>query len=90
MNSSNFSRTVWRLQPRLLNNSSGKHSHALFASGLYGPGYPRGEPITTKEALAVLWLGPDRFFRIIDLAVSCASSRHTEIFARVSGHAGRF
>jgi hypothetical protein len=64
----------------------GKTLARAFRIRLYGPGHPRGEPITTEEALA-LWLGPDRFFRIIDLAVSCASSRHTEIFARVSGHA---
>jgi hypothetical protein len=65
---------------------NGKTLPRAFRIRLYGPGHPGGEPITTEEALAVLWLGPDRCFRIIDLAVCRADSQHTEIFARVSGH----
>ena len=36
----------------------GKTLPRAFRIRLYGPGHPRGEPITTEEALAVLWLGP--------------------------------
>src|SRR4051794_32559016 len=48
----------------------GRSLPRAFRIRLYGPGHPRGEPITKEQALAVLWLGADRFFRIIDLAVS--------------------
>jgi len=64
----------------------GRSLPRAFRIRLYGPGHPSGEPITKEEALAVLWLGPDRFFRIIDLAVSHANSQYTDVFTRVSGH----
>lgn len=52
---------------------------------LYGAGHS-GLIITPNKALDVLYLGQDKFFRIVDLSVTEASKNYTTVFLRVSSH----
>ena len=42
--------------------------------------------MTPAEVLEVLYLGPDTFFRIVDVAVLRVLSDRCVVFMRVSGH----
>ncbi len=52
---------------------------------LHAPGY-RGRDVSTSEAMKAVWLGEDRFFRIIDVSVAEVRDGTTVVFVRVSGH----
>jgi len=58
----------------------------LFRVELHGAGCA-GSIISVDEAINRLYLADDRFFRIVDLAVTQVLSDETVVFARVSGHA---
>jgi hypothetical protein len=61
-----------------------------FEVELHGTGRPQSLA-TPDEAMAILYLGPDLYYRIIDVAVIRAKAHKTTIFVRASGHApGRF
>jgi hypothetical protein len=47
---------------------------------------PASRTLTVDEAFDEIYLGPERFYRIIDLAVLRVSGEVTTIFMRVSGH----
>lgn len=47
---------------------------------------PKRRLLSPEEALDVLYLGPDRFFRIIDVSVLRVSQTRTLVFTRISGH----
>ena len=43
-------------------------------------------PITVDEALDLLWLSPDRFYRVIDVAAFAGEDEPPILFVRPSGH----
>jgi hypothetical protein len=57
-----------------------------FAIDLHAPPSRHGL-VTVDEALDRLYLGNDRFYRIIDIAVTDVAPDRTVAFVRVSGHA---
>jgi hypothetical protein len=52
---------------------------------LHGAGHP-GDRLTVDAAVAALWLGPERFYRVIDFAVVEVGPETTTVFGRASGH----
>ena len=59
-------------------------SHS-FLIELHAPGYS-GPPINVEEALDHIYLGADRFYRIIDVAIKKLTPEESVAFVRVSGH----
>jgi hypothetical protein len=57
-----------------------------FAIALHGLGHS-GVLFRPEEIVDVIYLGEDRFFRIIDVAVTEVSPETTTVFMRISGHA---
>ncbi|HKO55573.1 MAG TPA: hypothetical protein VJ276_06805 [Thermoanaerobaculia bacterium] len=57
----------------------------LFEIELHGLA-PRSRRMSKEDALHELYLGPDRFHRIIDVAVRRVGKDVTTVFTRVSGH----
>jgi hypothetical protein len=47
---------------------------------------PMARTITQAEALDLLYLGPDVFYRLIDVAVIKVDENMSTIFMRISGH----
>lgn len=47
---------------------------------------PAARRLTVDQAFNEIYLGPDRFYRVIDLAVLRVTGEVTTIFMRVSGH----
>lgn len=45
-----------------------------------------GELFKLDDAVDVVYLGPDQFFRIIDVAVTEVTPDSTTVFVRISGH----
>jgi hypothetical protein len=45
-----------------------------------------GEVMSVDEAVNRIYLGDDRFYRIIDIAIKKIASDHTIVFVQVSGH----
>ncbi|HML23289.1 MAG TPA: hypothetical protein PKD09_16665 [Aggregatilinea sp.] len=52
---------------------------------LHGAGH-HGDRLSPAAALSSLYIGPDVFYRIIDVAVMVASPRLTRVFVRASNH----
>jgi hypothetical protein len=52
---------------------------------LHGAGHP-GDRLDVDTAVAALWVGPDRFYRYIDVAVVEVGPATTTVFVRASGH----
>ena len=52
---------------------------------LYGAGR-YGTVLDPDGAVAALYVGPDRFFRIIDVAVTAVAANKSTVFVRASGH----
>ncbi|MDM7921935.1 MAG: hypothetical protein QUS14_06515 [Pyrinomonadaceae bacterium] len=52
---------------------------------LFGAGH-NGDLLSVKEVVDVLYLGPELFYRVIDLSVVKVSATYATVFARVSGH----
>jgi hypothetical protein len=52
---------------------------------LHGAGHP-GDRVDVDAAVAALWLGPERFYRVIDVAVVEVGPATTTVFVRASGH----
>ena len=50
-------------------------------------GSPDAAPTVPEEALQALYLGPDRFFRAIELRVVEIGPTHTDVAIQPSGHA---
>ena len=44
------------------------------------------QPITTAEALDLLWLSPERFYRIVEVAAFVGENDPPTLFVRLSGH----
>jgi hypothetical protein len=63
----------------------GKRAPRSFLIELHAPG-SAGEIMTDEEAIDRIYLGQDRFYRIIDVAIEGISRHHTIAFVRVSGH----
>ena len=57
-----------------------------FQIELHAPGSPAAV-MRADDALDSIYLGSDRFYRIIDVAVRKLLPEHTVIFVRASGHA---
>jgi hypothetical protein len=57
-----------------------------FMIELHAPNHA-GSVVTPDKALDAIYLDGERFFRIIDIAVTEVSLPTTVVFARVSGHA---
>jgi hypothetical protein len=57
----------------------------LFEVELHAPGIP-GRMVTADEALDQIYLGSDRCYRVIDVAVKGLRPGGSVIFVRVSGH----
>lgn len=47
---------------------------------------PKTRLLTVESALNELYIGPDLFYRIIDMAVRGVSNQHCTVFLSVSGH----
>jgi hypothetical protein len=43
-------------------------------------------PVTINEALDLLWLSPDRFYRVVDVAAFVGEEDPPVLFVRPSGH----
>jgi hypothetical protein len=43
-------------------------------------------PITMDEATDFLWISPERFFRIVDVAAMISDDDPPHMFVRISGH----
>jgi hypothetical protein len=56
-----------------------------FVIELHAPGSP-GRTLGVDEALDQIYLGSDRFYRIIDIAIKRLLPRQSVAFVRVSGH----
>lgn len=56
-----------------------------FVISLHGAGYA-GDRMDPSEALAILYLGEDRYYRIIDVATIEVGDATLTIFVRVSDH----
>lgn len=52
---------------------------------LHGLGH-QGDTVDFDKAVEVLYLGEDKFYRIIDVAVYEITDEYSRIFIRVSGH----
>jgi hypothetical protein len=57
-----------------------------FLIDLHAPDSPE-KPVTIDEALARIYLGADRFYRVIDVAIRRVLPEKSVAFVRVSGHA---
>jgi hypothetical protein len=57
-----------------------------FAIELHAPG-SSGRAVSLDEAVDQIYLGSDRFYRIIDVAITKLLPGETVAFVRVSGHA---
>jgi hypothetical protein len=57
----------------------------VFAIEMHGLA-PTSRTLTVDEAFDAIYLEPERFYRVIDLAVLRVSGEVTTIFMRVSGH----
>jgi len=57
-----------------------------FAVTVFGAGYS-GVIMSPEQAVRVLYLGPDRYYRIIDVAVVAVEQDRCTAFVRISGHA---
>lgn len=56
-----------------------------FTVHVYGAGYS-GTTMSPEQASERLYLGPNRFYRIIDVAVTGVSGDRCTAFVRASGH----
>jgi len=56
-----------------------------FRIELHGLGHS-GESFKPDDAVDVIYLGPDHFFKIIDVAVTEVTRDSTTVFVRISGH----
>jgi hypothetical protein len=57
---------------------------------LHGAGFS-GKEMSPSRAAGILFLGRDKFYRVIDISAVRVSAEKTTIFVRVSGHTpGRF
>jgi hypothetical protein len=56
-----------------------------FEIELHGAGHSRAL-LDPQDVLDVLYLGPDRFYRVVDVAVIAVGRHRTRVFVRVSGH----
>ena len=52
---------------------------------LHGAGHS-GDVMTTDEAVNALYLGKDRFYRVIDVAITAVSDQFSRVFVRASAH----
>ena len=57
----------------------------VFLIALHAPGH-RGELIDIDEAVSSMYLGPNRFYRMIDVAIKEVLPTGSVAFVRVSGH----
>lgn len=57
----------------------------IFRIALRAPGAP-DHALSVEDAIDRLYLGPDRFYRIIDVAVMEVRANESLAFVRVSGH----
>lgn len=57
----------------------------VFRVELHAPGF-LGQVVAAEAALDAIFLGVDRFYKIIDVAVKEFSSIDALVFVRVSGH----
>jgi len=56
-----------------------------FVIELHAPGFS-GRTVSVEQALDQIYLGSDRFYRIIDIAIRRVLPRRSVAFVRVSGH----
>lgn len=47
---------------------------------------PHPRTLQKNDALEAIYLGPDRFYRIVDVAVTRVSKDKSIVFMRISGH----
>ncbi len=52
---------------------------------LHGAGH-RGDLLSPSEAVDALFLGENKFYRVIDVAVVAVSDQFTRVFVSASGH----
>jgi hypothetical protein len=64
---------------------SGRHIRPDVQIILYGAGHS-GDLLSRPDALDVLYLGDDKFYRVIDVAVVAVNSQFTRIVMAASGH----
>lgn len=63
----------------------GKPIQRSFVIELHSPEYP-GRTVSVDEALDQIYLGSDRFYRIIDVSIKELLPGEAVAFVRVSGH----
>jgi hypothetical protein len=56
-----------------------------FEIEFHGCGVP-GDTISPQRAVDIMYLGEDRFYRIVDIGVKSVTKNKATIFVRVSGH----
>lgn len=63
----------------------GRSIPRAFLIELHAPGVP-GQTMSIQDAVDRVYLGPDRFYRIIDVAIRKLLPGKSVAFVRVSGH----
>jgi hypothetical protein len=88
MTRSEFRELFQRALTQAAENAQAKFSKSIPASfriELHAPGFS-GRLVNVEEALDQIYLGEDRFYRIIDIAIKEVRLREAVVFLRVSGH----
>ena len=88
MTESEFDRLFQQALSTAAENVERRLSQAIprvFEVAVYGAGYS-GKVMSPEQAVHTLYLGPDRFYRIIDVAITAVTRSHCTVFVRVSGH----
>lgn len=71
---------------RVADERLGKRIPRSFLIELHAP-TSTGEVMTVDQATDRIYLGPDTFYRIIDIAIQKVLPHQTVVFVRASGHA---
>lgn len=83
MEISEFARAFGRAIQRAAEKSSGILGSFLFQ--VHVAGSP-DHPVTQEEALSLIYINPDIFYKIIDVCIMDFTLDSTLVFVRVSGH----
>jgi hypothetical protein len=88
MNKTDFRKLFQRALTEAAENAEANFSRPVppsFLIELHAPGFSE-RLITAEEALDQIYLGEDRFYRTIDVAIKEVRPKESVVFVRVSGH----
>jgi hypothetical protein len=85
MDKSDHARLFHEAVRRALQQAEMEHSDAQPVVEFLGKPNP-STPIGVEEAFDLLWLSPERFYRVIDVAAFAGENEPPVLFVRPSGH----